>query len=95
MYAQEFEKQAGYAPTVHGAFFYDAACVLCDAIERAGSADRQAVYEALRTTDGYEGFAGVYKFTEEGYVDRDFQVVKVEKGKWILFPPTDLTAGEN
>ncbi len=86
-YAQEFEKLAGYAPTVHGAFFYDAVGVLCDAIERAGTADRQAVFQALKTTDGYEGFIGPYRFTEEGYVEREYQVLKVQDGKWVVWTP--------
>lgn len=83
-YAQEFEKRTGYMPTVHGAFSYDAVGILCDGIRRAGSTDREAVFQALKATDHYEGIAGSCKFTQDGYVDRDFQVVQVEKGKWVL-----------
>ncbi len=83
-YAQEFKKRAGYIPTVHGVFSYDAVGVLCDAIRRAGSTYREAVFEALKTTENYEGIAGLRRFTQEGYVDRDFQVVQVENGRWVL-----------
>lgn len=82
-YAQKFEERAGYEPTVHGILSYDAAGVLCDAINRAGSTDRRQVLEALKATDGWKGLAGEYRFTPDGYVRRNFEVLQVVDGEWV------------
>lgn len=89
-FATRFEKEAGFKPTVHGPLSYDAATVLCDAIERAGSTDREAIREALQTTKGFKGLAGDYEFTEDGDMIRQYRVLEVENGQWTA--KTDYAA---
>ena len=72
-YATKFYEGAGFYPTTHGPLSYDAALLLCAAIEKAGTTDRQAVRDALAgITDadvqalwGDVLLAGPYEFTED------------------------------
>lgn len=84
-YATQFYDGAGFYPTIHGPLSYDATLLLCKAIEKAGTTDRQAVRDALMdTTDkDVEGLlAGPYNFTEDGDIIRAYCLVKVQDGKW-------------
>lgn len=84
-YATKFSDGAGFYPTIHGPLSYDAALLLCAAIEKAGTTDRQAVRDALmETTDAdVEGLlAGPYSFTEDGDIIRAYCLVKIQDGKW-------------
>lgn len=84
-YATQFYDGAGFYPTIHGPLSYDATLLLCKAIEKAGTTDRQAVRDALmETTDkDVEGLlAGPYNFTEDGDIIRAYCLVKVQDGKW-------------
>lgn len=92
-YATKFEKEAGFKPTIHGPLSYDAALVLCDAIERAGSTDREAIREALQATKGFKGLAGDYEFTEDGDMIRQYRVLQVEDGQWNA--KTDYASATN
>lgn len=56
-YQAEYE---GKTPELYAAAFYGATHLLADAIERAGSTDREAVCKALRETDGVQGIIGKY-----------------------------------
>lgn len=89
-YATKFYEGAGFYPTIHGPLSYDAALLLCAAIEKAGTTDRQAVRDALAgITDadvealwGDVLLAGPYEFTEDEDIIRDYCLVQVQDGKW-------------
>lgn len=89
-YATKFYEGAGFYPTIHGPLSYDAALLLCAAIEKAGTTDRQAVRDALAgITDadvealwGDVLLAGPYEFTEDEDIIRAYCLVQVQDGKW-------------
>ena len=81
-YATKFYEGAGFYPTIHGPLSYDAMIVLCAAIEKAGSTDRQAIRDALASVSGVKGLAGTYEFTEDGDIIRAYCLLKVVDGKW-------------
>lgn len=89
-YATKFYEGAGFYPTIHGPLSYDAALLLCAAIEKAGTTDRQAVRDALAgITDadvqalwGDVLLAGPYQFTEDEDIIRTYCLVQVVDGKW-------------
>ena len=84
-YATKFSDGAGFYPTIHGPLSYDATLLLCAAIEKAGTTDRQAVRDALmETTDADVNglLAGPYSFTEDGDIIRAYCLVKIQDGKW-------------
>lgn len=85
-YATKFYEGAGFYPTIHGPLSYDAALLVCGAIEKAGSTDRQAVRDALQSiTDAdVDGLlAGPYSFTEDGDIIRAYCLVQVQDGEWV------------
>ncbi len=89
-YATKFKEGAGFYPTIHGPLSYDACLLLCAAIEKAGTTDRQAIVDALyETVDadveamlGDALLAGPYSFTEDGDIIRAYCLVQVQDGKW-------------
>ena len=84
-YATRFSQDAGFFPTIHGPLSYDAALLLCGAIEKAGTTDRQAVRDALAgiTEADVKGLlADPYQFTEDEDIIRAYCLVQVVDGKW-------------
>ena len=51
--------------------------IACEAIERAGTTDREAVREAMTTIDGYEGAITTYDCRTNGACGRGGLVVEV------------------
>lgn len=78
-----FEGQYGPNPIL-GPEVYDAACLLLDALCRAGTLDRSAVLEAVRQGDGYCGVTGPIRFEPNGN-RRDAQVTlwQVRQGEMV------------
>ena len=84
-YATKFYDGAGFYPTIHGPLSYDATLLLCAAIEKAGTTDRQSIRDALAATTDQDAdglLAGPYNFTEDGDIIRAYCMVKVQDGKW-------------
>jgi branched-chain amino acid transport system substrate-binding protein len=60
------EKYAAKIPHMNAPLTYDAILLLADAIERAGSFDREDIRNALAQTTGFEGATGTITFNEHG-----------------------------
>ena len=56
---------------------------MADAIERAGSTDRQAIIDALAATE-YEGVTGKITFDEVGDPIKSLTIIKIVDGKYTL-----------
>ena len=84
-YATKFYDGAGFYPTTHGPLSYDAALLVCGAINKAGTTDRQAVRDALASITDAEVdglLAKPYKFTEDEDIVRAYCLVQIVDGKW-------------
>jgi len=70
----------------HSGYAWDAAQLVCNAIEKAGT-EPTAIRDALEKTTGYVGVSGIFNITPEDHnglgVD-SLVMVKVENGKWKL-----------
>jgi branched-chain amino acid transport system substrate-binding protein len=72
-------------PDAYAALAYDGMKLMADAIERAGSTDKDAVIKALAATDKFTGIAGPITFTDQNTLARSNFVTLVAKGgKWVL-----------
>lgn len=60
----DFEAKFGKTPDTFAALGYDAANLLFQAIEDAGSTDRQAVRDALENMESFSGLTGTFSFDE-------------------------------
>lgn len=88
-----YSKRFGSPPGPYSVYEYDAVKVLADAITRAGSADPEAITEALRTTS-YEGLTGPIAFDAKGdRVKTAYVTAVVKDGKFT--PHKRLDEAEN
>ena len=71
---------------------YDGYMLLLDAIERAGSADPQAIRDALAQTKDFEGATGMITINENGDAEKDGAIIKVVKdGKFTYLDNVTIT----
>ncbi|OPZ63560.1 MAG: Leucine-, isoleucine-, valine-, threonine-, and alanine-binding protein precursor [Firmicutes bacterium ADurb.Bin506] len=82
-YIKDFEARAKRFPNLHAACAYDSMMILAAAIEKAGF-DRKAIRDALAATKGYMGVTGEITFTPVGDVVRNYKIIAVEKGEWVV-----------
>ncbi|MCI2106548.1 MAG: ABC transporter substrate-binding protein [Intestinimonas sp.] len=73
------------APTDHSLCAYNCVEMLASAIESIGDGDitREAIKDALKTTT-YDGMAGTVKFDENGGGVRQFLILGVKDGKYVV-----------
>ncbi len=70
-------------PNAFAASSYDAIYLLADAIERAGSTDKQAVIDALYASD-YNGVAGRIKYDGTGDPIKSVYILEIKDGAYQL-----------
>ena len=80
---QDFEKTYGEKnPDPYAIYGYEAMQLVLDALERAGTSDRQAVIDAIFDTKGRESVLGTYDIDENGDTTlTDYGVYKIEGGE--------------
>jgi len=78
---REYEGKDSCALSASAALAFDAVMLIADALERAGSAERQALRTALSATKGFEGVTGRITFDEHGDPIKDAIVMEVSSGK--------------
>lgn len=76
-FSKKYTDTYGDECAMSAAKIYDMVYVICEAIERAGSTDREAVRDAMTTIDGYEGAITVYDCRTNGACGRGGLVVEV------------------
>lgn len=84
-YVADFEERYGATPNFHAALAYDAMMLLADAIERAGSTDRQAIRDALADTAEFPGLAGSITFTPDGDANKGYSKLVIEDGEFAVY----------
>ncbi|UFJ39562.1 branched-chain amino acid ABC transporter substrate-binding protein [Brevibacillus humidisoli] len=84
-FVDEYKKTYGLAPGPFSALTYNGVNLLADAIQRAGSADQEAIRQALKETKGYQALGQTITFNEQNTLDTsNFAVLKVELGTFKL-----------
>ena len=84
-FVDKYKEEYGKEPDQFAAQAYDALYILADAIERAGSDDRDAIRDALANTEGFEGVLGEMSFDEEGDIVMEPTVLTIKDGKFQPF----------
>lgn len=80
-FIQNFEAKFGNKPDTFSALGYDAASLLVDAIERAGSTDRDAIQKALAETKDFAGITGTFSIDEQHNPTKPTLMLKLEQGE--------------
>jgi branched-chain amino acid transport system substrate-binding protein len=87
-FAKDFEKDFGYAPPYQAAESAAAVLVYADAIQRAGSLDREKVRDALAKTD-IMTFYGPVKFDKTGKnTSKPMVLYQIQDGQYKVVSPT-------
>lgn len=84
-WASDFEKEAGFKPTIHPACAYDCVYLIANAVEKIGDGEitRDAIQEALQNSQN-EGITGALNFTEDGDINRQYMICGVQDGDWVV-----------
>ena len=80
-----YKKTFNQEPDAYAALAYDGMKLMADAINRAGSTDKNAIIKALGETTSFTGIAGPVSFTDKNTLARSNFVTLIAKdGKWVL-----------
>ena len=91
-FVKKYEAAYGKKPGKYGAAGYNAVNIVAAAIERAGSADAEAIREALTKTH-YEAPNGVYGFTDKGQAyGFDAVLVQLKGGEPVVVTTSPVEA---
>ncbi|WP_235888795.1 ABC transporter substrate-binding protein [Ruoffia tabacinasalis] len=77
----DFEEMYGRSADTFSALGYDAIGLLVDAIERAGSTDRDAIRQALEETENFEGITGTFSMDENHNPTKSALMLRLENGE--------------
>lgn len=80
---KNYKEIYGTDPNSFAALGYDAAMVLINAIEKAGSTDKDAIIKALNETD-YNGVTGNIQYDGSGDPVKSVTIIKIENGEYTL-----------
>ncbi len=88
-YAKTFEAEFGYVPPYQAAESSAAVLVYADAIERAGSLDKEKIRDALAATD-MQTFFGNVKFAKTGQnIAKPMVLRQIQNGEYKLVAPLE------
>lgn len=83
LFVQAYTEKFGEAPGTFTALGFDTYLVIRDAIERAGSTDREAIAQAVRQTKDFPAVTGIITINENGDAIKSVAIVKIEDGKFV------------
>ena len=82
-FVQSYTDRFGSEPDMFAAMAYDAAYVMRDAIERAGSENRQAINDALAETENFEGVTGTFSYDEMHNPSKSVTILELQNGEEV------------
>ncbi len=88
-FRERYEAKYNAPPSYLEAQAYDALMMVLQARNalRSGSADRASLLQTLMTAKDFEGVAGVYSFTPQGDLDRNYTLLQVQNGQLVQITP--------
>jgi branched-chain amino acid transport system substrate-binding protein len=92
-FVANYTEEYGTEPDMFAAMAYDAAYVMRDAIERAGSDNRQAINDALAETENFEGVTGTFSYDEMHNPSKEVTILELQNGEPVdtfIVDPDDL-----
>ncbi|MGI6552383.1 MAG: ABC transporter substrate-binding protein [Clostridia bacterium] len=83
-FVQAYKAKYGDMPDSFAALGYDAAYLVADAINRAGSADPEAIRNALAETKNFEAVTGTMSFDENHNPVKEIAIIEMVDGEQTL-----------
>jgi branched-chain amino acid transport system substrate-binding protein len=90
-FVEKYKSKYGSVPDTFAALGYDAARILMDAINRAGSAEPGAIRDALAKTSGFEGCTGTIGFDANRNATKAALVLTIKDGKFQVAQKVEPT----
>ncbi len=84
-FMQAYETRYNSIPNVFDACGYDTLNLLAEAMRKAGT-DRKAIRDELAKTTDFPGVDGIITFTQHGDVVKEYVLLHVKNGKFVLVP---------
>lgn len=81
-FVEKYKAKYGQVPDAAAALTYDAARILFQAIERAGSLGRDQIRDAIAATEGFQGVTGTITYAGKNDPVKPAVVLKVEGGEF-------------
>jgi len=81
-FVSDYQAKYKVKPNALAALGYDAMNLYADAVERAGSTDKQKVAEALANTKGFQGVTGETTMDENHNPVKDAVILRAKNGQW-------------
>ncbi len=82
-WAEWFQSEAGFAPTIHPACAYDCVYLIAEAVKTIdGEVTRENLRDALANLPEYTGVTGAIKFEADGDIKRNYMICGIEGGEW-------------
>jgi branched-chain amino acid transport system substrate-binding protein len=91
-FAKKYRARHGADPDLYSGWAYGAVYLIKHAIEKAKSAEPDAMRQALLSTRGLKGVEGIYDFEPNGDAVHGYNVVRNEKGKVTFIQRIDFPA---
>ena len=86
-YTASYQAKYGEKPSTFAGYAHDALNIYADAVKRAGSAEPEAVRDAIEQTAGLVGTTGVVTMTPEDHLGLDlsaFRMLEIRDGAWTI-----------
>lgn len=86
-YKSEYEARWNSKVSTFGAYAYDGLMLAVEAIEKAGSTDKEAVRDALESIQDHVGVTGTFNMSVDdhnGLQAESFRILEVQDGGWKL-----------
>ena len=80
-FVDNYTEEYGSEPDMFAAMAYDAAYVMRDAIERAGSDNREAINKALAETKDFEGVTGTFSYDDMHNPSKTVTILELQDGE--------------
>ncbi|BDG62413.1 ABC transporter substrate-binding protein [Caldinitratiruptor microaerophilus] len=81
-FVTKYKQKYNEVPDAAAALTYDAAYIIFQALERAGSLDRDKLRDAMAATKGFEGVTGTISYGDTGDPVKPAVVLKIENGEF-------------
>ncbi|HUH41067.1 MAG TPA: ABC transporter substrate-binding protein [Castellaniella sp.] len=86
-YVKVYEAKWNENVSTFGSYAYDGLMILVDALERAGTTDKEKFRDAIEATHGYVGTTGIFTYSPTDHTGLDlraFKMLEIQNGKWKL-----------
>src|SRR5208282_5705459 len=90
-YTRTYQEKTGQAVSTFGGHAYDGLMILVQAMQRAKSADKTKVRDAIEKTKGYVGTGGIVTMSPTDHLGLNlsaFHMLEIKGGDWTLVPGT-------